>query len=244
MVLLFVKGTRSEQLLKGLVIIGIIFVITQQLRLEAINWMLTRLFPISIIALIIIFQPELRRGLTQLGQFGIYQESAEAIDEVSKAVLNLSKNKIGTLIAIEREVGLKSYIESGIPVEGRVTSYLIISIFMPQSPLHDGALIIQRGRLVAAGCVLPLSQEGKDMSKSFGMRHRAAIGLSEETDAICVVVSEETGIVSIANKGRLIRHLIDENLTKTLKNMFYKPTKKKVPFRILSLFRPKGTKTD
>ena len=153
--LLFIKGTRTEQLLKGLVIIGIIFVMTEQLRLEAINWVMTRLFPISIIALVIIFQPELRRGLARLGQFGRYQEEIEVIEEIVRAAAALSKRKIGALIAVEREVGLKTYIESGVTVDSKVAEDLIVSIFMPQAPLHDGAMIIQRDRIAAAGCLLP-----------------------------------------------------------------------------------------
>lgn len=228
MILLFFKGTRSEQLLKGLVILGVIFIVAQQLGLEAINWTLTRLFPISVIALVIIFQPELRRGLTQLGQFGSHQESVEAIDEVARSVVILSKRKIGALIAIEKEVGLKSYIETGTAIDSKVTTYLIMSIFMPQSPLHDGAVIIRHGRLLAAGCVLPLPEGEKGFPKFIGMRHRAAIGISEETDAVCVVVSEETGAISIASGGRLIQNLDEENLKKTLTNLFFKPPRKRM----------------
>ena len=238
MALLFVKGTRSEQLLKGLVIIGVIFVVTQQLGLEVINWALTRIFPISVIAIVVIFQPELRRALAQLGQFGIHQEDIEVIDEIARAAINLSRKKTGALITIERETGLKSYIESGIPIDSRITSELLISVFTPQSPLHDGSVIIQRGRLVAAGCVLPLPQEEKELPKYLGMRHRAAIGISEETDAVCVVISEETGAVSVAHAGRLTHNLDEESLTRTLKNLFYKSPKKKRYFKI-----PPGFKT-
>lgn len=235
MVLLFVKGTRSEQLLKGLVIIAVIFIMTQQLGLDTINWVLTRLFPISVIALVIIFQPELRRGLARLGQLGIHPENVEVIDEISRAAVTLSKKKTGALIVIDRESGLKSYVESGIAIDARVTSYLLVSVFIPQSPLHDGAVIIQHGRLVAAGCVLPLTQEEKEtLPKSFGMRHRAAIGISEETDAVCVVVSEETGYISIASAGSLTHGLDEENLSKTLKSMLYRPSGRKMPFIISS----------
>lgn len=233
MVLLFVKGTRSEQLLKGLVIIGIVFLISQQLGLDTINWLITQLFPISIIALVIIFQPELRRGLAQLGQFGLRQSSFEIIEEVSDAAVSLSNKKIGALIVIERDMGLKSYIESGTQIDGRMTSYLISSIFLPQSPLHDGAVIIQNGRLAAAGCVLPLPQEegvAAVLPRSLGMRHRAAIGISEETDAVCVVVSEETGAISVANGGKLTHGMDHAALVRILKEIFYKPVEQKTPF--------------
>ncbi|MCM8761109.1 MAG: diadenylate cyclase CdaA [Candidatus Omnitrophica bacterium] len=230
MVLLFVKGTRSEQLLKGIVIIGVIFLIAQQLGLEAISWSLARLFPISVIALIVIFQPELRKGLAQLGQLGLHQESGEVLEEIAGAAGNLSRRKIGALIVLEREVGLKSYIESGTQIDAKVTNYLITSIFMPQSPLHDGAVIIQRGRLVAAGCVLPLPQEERGIPKILGMRHRAAVGITEETDAVCLIVSEETGAISIASGGKLNLGLDEEGVLKMLKNLFYKPEDK--PFKL------------
>lgn len=229
---LFVKGTRSEQLLKGLFVLGAVFFVTQQLGLSAISWVLTRLIPISIIALVIIFQPELRRALAQLGQLGIHQTNIELIEEIVGAAVNLSRRKMGALIVIERKVGLKSYIESGTPVDAKVTNYLITSIFIPQSPLHDGAVVIQQGRLVAAGCVLPFPEDEKMFPKSLGMRHRAAVGISEETDAVCVVVSEETGAISVAHAGKLTHGLDEETLVRTLKNLFYRPEKKKNPFDI------------
>lgn len=243
MILLFVKGTRSEQLLKGLLIIGMTFFVSQQLGLHAISWVLTRLVPISIIALVVIFQPELRRGLAQLGQLGIYQTNVELIEEIAGASANLSRRRIGALIVMEREVGLKSYIESGTQVDAKVTNYLLTSIFMPQSPLHDGAVMIQQGRLIAAGCVLPLPEEEAIFPKSLGMRHRAAIGISEETDAVCVVVSEESGAISVAHGGKLTPALDEETLVKTLKNLFYRPSRRKNPFTMrLPLF--KGRKND
>lgn len=233
MILLFVKGTRSEQLLKGLLIIGVIFILSQQLGLEAITWVLSRLFPISVIALVIVFQPELRRGLAQLGSFGIREENVSAVDEIASAVSVLSAKRHGALIVIERESGLKSYIESGTPLDANVTKFLLISIFMPSSPLHDGAVIIRSGRIAAAGCVLPLPEDEKHLPRTFGMRHRAAIGITEETDAVCVVVSEETGAVSVAETGKMIHGMSDENLAKTLKEMLYKPIKK-MPLAIKS----------
>ena len=239
MILLFVKGTRSEQLLKGLVIVTIIFIGTQQLGLAVINWVITRLFPISVVALLIVFQPELRRALAQLGQFGKHQENMEAIDEITRAAMSLAKKRIGALIVIERETGLKSYIETGTVVDAEVSAYLLASIFLPQSPLHDGAVIIERGRLVAAACVLPLPQEEKDLPKYMGMRHRAAVGISEETDAVCVVVSEETGNISVAHDGKLKYELDEENLSKILKGIFYRAQKKRSRVQILPSFRSK-----
>ena len=242
MILVFIKGTRTEQLLKGLVIIGAIFVIAQQLKLEAILWVMVRLFPISVIALVIIFQPELRRGLARLGQFGMYQEEEGIIEEISKAAVYLSDKRIGALISIEREAGLKTYIESGVPIDGRVTKELIISIFSSKAPLHDGAIVIQQSRVVAAGCLLPLTQE-TNISKALGTRHRAAIGLGEETDAVSVVVSEETGAVSVSLGGKLMHNLSEENLLKLLKEIFYKTrsVRGKRLFKILSKISPTVT---
>lgn len=226
MMLLFVRGTRSEQLLKGLLVIGVIFFASQQLGLYAISWVLTRLVPISIITIVIIFQPELRRGLAQLGQLGMHHASVELIEEIAGAAANLSRRRIGALIVIEREVGLKSYIETGTPVDANVSNYLLNSIFVTQSPLHDGAVVIQQGRLVAAGCVLPMPEEERTFPKSLGMRHRAAVGISEETDAVCVVVSEETGDISVAHAGKLTHALDEKALSGALKNLFHRSVKK------------------
>lgn len=239
MMLVFIKGTRTEQLLKGLVIIGAIFIIAQQLKLDAILWVMTRLFPLSVIALVIVFQPELRRGLARLGQFGIYQEEEGIIEEISRAASYLSTKKIGCIIAVEREVGLKTYIESGVSIDAKVSKELIISIFSSRAPLHDGAIIIQHGRIVAAGCLLPLTQEA-NISKSLGTRHRAAIGLSEEADAVCIVVSEESGSVSVAIGGKLMHNLSEDTLLKVLKDIFYNPHKMKQKrfFKILSKLSP------
>lgn len=222
LMLLLIKGTRTEQLLKGLFIVGIIFVISQQLNLETINWAITRLFPISIIALVIIFQPELRRGLAQLGQFGIHQENIEAIDEIADAAVELSNKRKGAIIVMERETGLKSYLESGTIIDGEVTSLLLTAIFISQSPLHDGAVIIRRGRVAAAGCVLPLPGEDRMIPKSYGMRHRAAIGISEETDAVSIVISEETGAISVALGGNISSRFDRDALVGMLKDIFYK----------------------
>lgn len=239
MILVFIKGTRTEQLLKGIVIIGAIFVIAQQFKLDAILWVMVRLFPLSVLALVIIFQPELRRGLARLGQFGVYQEDGGIIEEISRSAGYLSEKRVGALIAIEREVGLKNYIESGVLIDGKVTKELLISIFSTKAPLHDGAVIIEQDRIVAAGCLLPLAQEA-NISKSLGTRHRAAIGLSEETDAVCVVVSEETGSMSISMGGKLMHNISEENLVKLLKDIFYNPHKlrRKRLLKILSKLSP------
>jgi diadenylate cyclase len=222
-----------------LIILSLIAVTTQQLGLDVINWVLSSLFPISVVALLIIFQPELRMGLAKLGQFGKHHADAQIIEEIARAASELSSKRSGALIAIEREVGLKNYIESGVAIDGKVTQELLCTIFSVRAILHDGAVIIQQDKLAAAGCILPLSQEA-GLSKSLGTRHRAAIGLSEDTDAICVVVSEETGAISMSVSGKLTRDLSEENLVKILKGMLNKPAKKRSFFSITHLIPRPG----
>ena len=228
MLLLFIKGTRAVQVLKGISIIVLIFLITKELQLETINWILARLFTISVIAFLIIFQPELRRGLARIGQFGIFSGQQQTLDEIVKAILILSKKKIGALIAIEREIGLRPYIESGIRLDSHVTSELLGTIFTPNAPLHDGGVIIQGSIIVSSGCLFPLTQN-PHVSSALGTRHRAAIGLSEETDAVVVVSSEETGDISIAVNGKLTRHLDEKEFGRTLSNIF-RPKKSRKSF--------------
>jgi len=228
MLLVFIQGTRAVQVLKGLIILIIIFTITQAVRLEIMNWILTKIFTISVIAFLIIFQPELRRGLARIGQFGMFYREKETLDEIAKAAIMLSKKKIGALIAIEREIGLKTYIESGIPIDSHVTSELINTLFTPNTPLHDGGVVVQGSRIIAAGCLFPLTQV-PNIPKALGTRHRAAMGLTEETDAIVVVVSEETGSISISTGGRLTKNIDDNDLAKVLSNI-YRPRRSKKSF--------------
>lgn len=225
LLILYIKGTRTVQVLKGIFIVVLIFLIVQKLGLDTITWLMTKLLPISIIALLIIFQPELRRGLARLGQFGVFPAKEIIVDEITKSSINLSKKKIGALIALEREIGLRPYIESGVQIDSKVTSELINTIFMPNTPLHDGGVIIQEDRIVAAGCLFPLTQEAH-VTKTLGTRHRAAIGLSEETDAIIVVISEESGAISLAAGGKITRDLNKDELIKSL-NTLYRSKQKK-----------------
>lgn len=229
MLLLFVKGTRAVQVLKGIIIIVLVFLVTKELRLETINWILSKLFTISIIAFVIIFQPELRRGLARIGQFGMFSGQQQTLDEIVKSALILSKKKIGALIAIEREIGLKPFIESGIQMDSRVASEVINTVFTPNTPLHDGGIIVQGSIIAAAGCLFPLTQN-PHVSSTFGTRHRAAMGISEETDAVVVVVSEETGDISISVNGRLTRHLDEKEFGRVLNNIFKPKRSKKSVF--------------
>ncbi|MCQ9208075.1 MAG: diadenylate cyclase CdaA [Omnitrophica bacterium] len=235
--LVFIKGTPAVQVLKGLIFLIILFfislVVTQKLNLVIISWILPRFLAIFLISFLIIFQPELRRGLAQLGQgsiLGLFFREERITGEISEAVFLLAKKKIGAIIALEREIGLKPYIESGVFIDSKVASELIITVFMPHTPLHDGGIVIQNGRMVAAGCLFPLTHNPK-VSKTLGTRHRAAVGLTDETDALVIVVSEETGTISLAREGRLTRNIDNESLTKALNSVFGSPKRPKFPFK-------------
>lgn len=243
--LAFIKGTRAVQVLRGIIIIVVVFFLTQLFRFDVINWIFARLLALSVIAFFIVFQPELRSGLARIGRekvFGNILTEERTIDEIAKSVSILARKKIGAIIAIEREVSLEPYTESGVPLDSNITSELLNTIFMPNTPLHDGGVIVHGDRIVAAGCLFPLSQS-PDISKLLGTRHRSAIGLTEETDSICVVVSEETGVVSVANAGKLTRDLDRDRLINHLRSLLYRPKKEKKPHVKLTLnhfFRKKS----
>lgn len=231
-ILLFFEGTRAFQVLKGIAYLIIAFIVSRFLGLQTLNWLLTNFFAISIIAFTIIFQQELRRGLARLGQnhmfsFGLEEsEMIRIIEEISSASFKLSQKKTGCLIAIEREIKLTTYIESGVPIDAKISSELIQSIFNQQSPLHDGGLILRGDRIVAASCLFPLS-DNPNFSKIIGTRHRAALGITEQTDAIVIVVSEETGEISVASDGRFIPVVNIERLVNMLKGILIIKDKKK-----------------
>jgi diadenylate cyclase len=217
--LLFFKGTRGAQVLSGLVLLYVaLFSITYLLELDTLNWLIQRFTVYLSVALLIIFQPEIRRALAELGPRHLagYQTSDRTfVENLIEAVRRLAENKIGALIAIERGVNTAPYQEAGTPLDSRFSPELLASLFFPNSPLHDGGVIIRGDRIAAAGCLFPLSQRA-ELSRALGTRHRAAIGLSEETDAIVIVVSEETGAISVAYKGRLRRGLELDRLQRFL----------------------------
>ena len=223
-ILIFFEGTRAFQVLKGLMYLLIGFLIFQFLGLNTLNWLLYNFFAISVLAFLIIFQQETRQGLARLGQQHFFSAGLEEpemtamIEEITTAAYKLAGRKIGCLIALERETKLKTYIDSGISIDGKVTSELIQSIFVPISPLHDGGVIIRNDRILAAACLFPLS-ENINLSKIIGTRHRAALGLTEQTDAVAVMVSEETGNISIAADGRFIPIINRERFSNILKNL-------------------------
>ncbi|MEK6567421.1 MAG: diadenylate cyclase CdaA [Candidatus Omnitrophota bacterium] len=224
-IMLFFKGTRAIQVLRGLIVLVFAFFIFQILRLETLDWLMTHFFAISVIGILVIFQPEIRQGLAKLGQQKIFkgalyeEELKEIIAQIVCAVDILSRKKTGALIAIEKEDSLKEYIESGVKIDSRISAELIQTIFTPNSLLHDGGLIIQNTRIIAAGCLFPLTEK-PNLDRILGTRHRAAIGLAEQTDAIVVVASEETGDISLCYNGKLFRDLDLEQLSEKLKSNF------------------------
>ncbi len=236
----YIKDSGMVQALKGVLFLVALFFVAQGLELTSIRWILAHLFQISIIGFLIIFQPELRRGLARIGQsplFKFFIKEERVANEIIRAVVSMSKNRIGALIALEREMSLKPYIESGIPLDGVLTSELLMTIFMPNTPFHDGGVIIQSGRVVAVGCLFPLSQSTK-LSKVFGTRHRAGLGLSEESDAVVIVVSEESGIISLMVEGKVTQDLDEEKLRQLL---FETPSPQKTPKSRKNIFRGKET---
>lgn len=229
--LVFFAGTRAFQVLKGITYLLVAFLVSQILGFDTLNWLLTKVFAISIIAVLIIFQQELRQGLARLGQqhlFNVSLEDAEVlavIEEIATAVFKLSRMNIGALIGIERETKLTTYIESGLIIDGKVSSEVIQSIFTPSAPLHDGGVIIRGDKILAASCLFPLS-DNPNFSKIIGTRHRAAIGISEHTDAVVVLVSEESGEVSIACDGKFIPIANRERLIGILQSLLIVPKTK------------------
>jgi diadenylate cyclase len=225
-VLWVARGSRATQLIRGLAILVVVIVgVANILNLSALNWILAQALPAMIIAIPIIFQPELRRGLEQFGRFtaGVFggnrpiPELERAVEEITRASAQLSRLRFGGLIVIERDTGLQEYIDRGVQLDAVVTRQLLISIFYPNTPLHDGAAIIRRDRVLAASAVLPLS-DNVSTGGQLGTRHRAAIGLTEESDAIVIIVSEETGQIAVAHSaGRLVRNLDQERLRRVLR---------------------------
>lgn len=233
----FFQGTRAIQVFVGLVILAVIFNIAKALELHTINWVLTKLFAVGVVAFLIIFQPELRRALARIGQntmFGTFLKKGGTVDEVVQACEQFSRSKTGALIAIEREVGLKNYIESGLTIDAKVTAELLITLFFPNTPTHDGGVIIQGERIASCGSLFPLSQD-PHLSRALGTRHRAAVGLTEETDAVAAVVSEETGAISVAVYGKLTRNLDGEGLRRVLTSLFRSAEEKKSRFSLQSI---------
>ncbi|HAR62743.1 MAG: TIGR00159 family protein [Candidatus Margulisiibacteriota bacterium] len=221
--LLWLQRTRAFQLLKGLGVLFVVYVLTNFIGLYTIDWLMQKLITFFFIVLIVVFQPELRSALEKIGRQSFFSslfKDAEKpktgfLQQIIKSVHYLSENKKGALIVLERLTGLNEYVESGVLIDAIVSSELLTSIFIYKNPIHDGAVIIRNNRLSAAGCLLPLT-ESRVLDKRLGTRHRAALGLTEQSDALVIVVSEETGIISIAENGTLTRYLSKETLEERL----------------------------
>lgn len=219
-----IKGTRASQMFVGLIFIVVASIVAQWFRLNALNWIVGSLKTVWVILFVVIFQPELRALLTHIGQNRLLRALIRVGDggvlkEILGAVEDMSKERRGALIVVERDMGLRNFIETGTKMDAAVTKELLETIFTPHSPLHDGAVVIRGDQIAAAGCILPLSQTA-GLSPMLGTRHRAALGLAEETDACVFVVSEETGAISIAHKGELKWNLDEGRLRSELAGIF------------------------
>jgi diadenylate cyclase len=238
-VLVLIRGTRAVQLLIGVLVLVLIYQLATWAQLTLTTLLLQALFAVALVALVVVFQPELRRALGQLGQLGRLnrllgpsnEEGLEGIvDELVRAALLISEAKHGALIVLERATGLQDYSETGVPVNGKLTAELLASIFMTRSPLHDGAVIVRGGQILAAACLLPLEESADRGAHRYGMRHRAALSISAQTDAIVIVVSEETQAISIAAGGRIIGALDEERLRRVLSSLLRRRIQP-LPFR-------------
>ena len=222
-----IKDTRAVTLLKGLLVILVAALISNWLHLNALYWLLGKTLTVVAVALPVVFQPELRRALEHIGRGRIFsksgrlneEEMSNLFRELAKTAATLANAKTGALIVMERETGLNDYMESGIRIDGLVSSELLLNCFIPNTPLHDGAIILRGNRVMAAGCLLPLTEK-PDLDKELGTRHRAALGLSEQADAVVLIVSEETGLISLAIGGKLERRFDMDSLQARLKTLF------------------------
>jgi diadenylate cyclase len=217
------RGTRAVQMLVAIALLMLFYRGARWARLEMVEWLLTTLLPYIAIALIVLFQPEIRRALSRFGRnlsvMKFTSHNPKALyDDIVMAAEHFSQNRIGALMVVERQAGLRTYIESGIPLDAKLSYDLLLSIFRPGSPLHDGAAIIEGSRVAAAGCFLPLSLNPM-ISKQLGTRHRAAIGITEDSDAVVVLVSEETGSISLASAGAIDTNLMPDELSDRLSEM-------------------------
>lgn len=247
---LLIKGTKAVQLANGIILIMVARVLAGWAQLTTVTFILDQIVSWSVIGIIVIFQPEIRRGLERLGRVSLFSDSENSkreqqeklVKELDKAIQYMSKRRIGALIAIEMDTGLEEYIETGIPLDAEVTGALLINTFIPNTPLHDGAVIIKGGRIAVAAAYLPLS-DSKLIPKELGTRHRAAVGISEVTDALTIVISEETGGVSITKDNELIRDMTQENYLKFLRAHLYKKestVQNKLLDRLVNPFRKGG----
>jgi diadenylate cyclase len=222
--LLLVRGTKAGRMLVGLVVLLVASVISRYLPLYTLDWLLQSFWAYIVIAVVIIFQPEIRRALAKMGETPFLPsftsaEELKGLEEIVKAAVSMGNRKIGALMVIERETNLKDFVELGTPLDAKVSREILMSVFHPTSPIHDGAVVIRGNRVVAAGCFLPMTLP-TELGKPFGTRHRAALGLTEETDAVAIVVSEETGGISLAMHGNIEVNLDMGSLRDRLAELF------------------------
>jgi len=230
-IILLIRGTRSFQMVIGLVLIILALLISQLGRLMTVHWILNNFLSSIILIIVVIFQHDIRRALSTVGKNPFFFEptsphGAPIVEEIIDATLGMARRRIGALIVLEREAEVDKHVEMGVPINATVTKELITTIFFPPSPLHDGAVLIQGGTLTAARCFLPLTANPR-LVKTLGARHRAALGLTEETDAVVIVVSEEKGVISLAIGGKLTRNLDAAGLRRVLYNIFISKQKKR-----------------
>lgn len=236
----FIRETRAEQLAKGLLLLVVATVLSKWMHLYTLHWLLSGLISAGLVAIVVIFQPELRRALEYLGRSRITnifgevdkEEAKRIVGQFVEAVDSMSASRTGALIVIEREISLNDIVETGTVIDSQITAQMIDTIFYEGTPLHDGAVIVRGDKLYAAGCVLPLTQN-KELNKELGTRHRAGIGITENSDALVIIVSEETGIISIAQNGKLTRFLDGKTIEKKLLNLYFEgETEQKLSDRI------------
>jgi diadenylate cyclase len=218
-IILIIRGTRAIQILFGLAFIFVLYLVSGSLELNTLHWVLDQFLGSIILVIVVLFQADIRRALARFGKYPFasthYEAGEEFVDELVRSINALVHRRIGAILVIERETGLSEYIEEGVKLDAEVCRELIVSIFLPSSPIHDGAVIIRKGRIVAAGCFFPLATD-IELEKDLGTRHRAAIGVSEETDAVVLVVSEERAEVSLVFEGRISFNLSSEELSDRL----------------------------
>ena len=222
--MLLVKGTRAERMLWGLAVIVLVYLVSQRMELFTLHWILSNFLSSIVIIVIVVFQRDIRRVLVHVGRTSFFGRGddlkKELFEELTKAAFKMAEKKIGALMVLEKDVGLGDYLDMGIEVDAKVSSEMLLSIFNPWSPVHDGAAIIRKARINRVRCFLPLTRD-QEISKSLGTRHRAALGLAEETDAVVIVVSEETGEVSLIVDGEIDRNMDAASLLKKLKDVFW-----------------------
>jgi diadenylate cyclase len=233
--LLIMKGTKAAQMLMGLGLVLVAFLLSGHFELVTVNWIIQTLWAQMVIILIVLFQPEIRRALAQMGEARFLQaftaaEELKSLDEIVKAAVSLANRKIGALIVIERDTSLKDFVEMGTLLDAKVSKEILLTVFHPTSPIHDGAVVIKGNRIIAAGCFLPIALS-PEVSKALGTRHRAGIGLTEETDAIAVIVSEETGTISVSIAGKL-QSPVDMGTLRDMLTELFTTGKKKAPPKV------------